>query len=109
MHFAVYACTLSTQDGARSPPEVLKGHAIRHLAIRTVSQILGFAEDIPGETAERISAFFFRNVTGPDIAVTVERTSGKGCPGVAGVQILPRQAKTCYNIFHSPPEEMTVP
>ena len=49
-----------------------------------------FTKAAPSETAECANAILFRHVTASDIAVTVERTSGKGWLGIAGMQILPR-------------------
>ena len=53
-----------------------------------------FADAAPGEVAGSgapcSNAVLFRDVSGPDIAIEVTRTGGKGWPGVAGVQILPR-------------------
>ena len=49
-----------------------------------------FAKAAPGETAKCSNAVLFSNVTSQDIALAVEWTSGKGWPGIAGVQILPR-------------------
>lgn len=53
-----------------------------------------FADAAPGEVtgsgAPCSNAVLFRDVSGADVEIAVEHVAGKGWPGVAGVQILPR-------------------